>query len=119
MTRNTANGLIAALDSILDRERQALTNGALDQLTDLMTEKDEIIEQITAIESLEKAQLAPLREKVTRNQALLDSALSGIRAVAGRMSELRKVRGGLDTYDSAGRKTRFGIHNEPNLEKRA
>lgn len=119
MTADATQDLIDRLDSILDRERHALTSGALDMLTDLMAEKDSVIDQITATEIVEHGRLAPLREKVSRNQALLDSALAGIRAVAGRMADLRKVRDGLETYDSSGRKTRFGTNADPSVEKRA
>ncbi len=119
MTTDTTDELVDRLDAILDRERQALTGGMLDMLTDLMAEKDQVIDQITAFESIGQDRLTPLRDKVHRNQALLDNALAGIRAVATRMAELRKVREGLETYDSAGRKTRFGTTASSSIEKRA
>lgn len=119
MTVDTTQALIDRLDDILDRERKALTSGGLDLLADLMVEKDEVIDKITAMESLEHGRLAIVREKVHRNQALLDSALAGIRAVAGRIAELRKVRSSLETYDRAGRKTRFRTQTESSVEKRA
>lgn len=119
--------LFDALDALLDRERAALTGGALDQLTALMEEKDAIMDRLGALGGETGGEtgaaggdrLAPLRDKVRRNQELLDSALSGIRAVADRMAELRRVRDGLETYDRAGRKTRVGIRADQRLEKRA
>ena len=119
MTDETPQGLIDALDRILDQERQALMQGALDQIDDLMREKEALIDKINAAEAIESASLANLQDKVARNQALLSSALEGIRAVANRMADLRRVRSGLETYDHRGRKKSFGIHPQSHVEKRA
>ena len=51
--------------------------------------------------------------------ALLDTALEGIRAVADRVSALRRVRDTLETYDQTGRKTTFESMHKGRVEKRA
>ncbi|MEY8842375.1 flagellar export chaperone FlgN [Cribrihabitans sp. XS_ASV171] len=109
----------AALDALLEREREALVAGRLDGLDRLLTEKEALIERINAMGTLARVQIEALERKVTRNRDLLDSAREGIRAVADRMAELRRVRRGLETYDRAGNKQRHPVRGSAQLEKRA
>ncbi|MFV0512262.1 MAG: flagellar biosynthesis protein FlgN [Jhaorihella sp.] len=111
--------MIATLDDLLDRERQALVAGELDELADLMAEKEALIGEIGVPDPRAQAGLNRLRDKVHRNHALLNSALEGIRAVAGRLADLRQVRRGLETYDRSGRKTVFDTRARQHVEKRA
>ncbi|AAV96686.1 flagellar protein FlgN [Ruegeria pomeroyi] len=119
MDNEDLDDLITSLDELLELERGALVRGELDQLGRMTDEKERLVERINAAPELRRDQLSPLHQKVTRNQALLNSALEGIRAVANRMSELRRVRQGLETYDSAGQKHRFATPAKTRLEKRA
>jgi len=119
MTHETPHQLIDALDSILDHERHALIQGDLESIGDLMLKKEVLIDKINTLEDAEQENLSGLREKVSRNQALLNSALEGIRAVANRMDDLRKVRSGLETYDQRGRKQNIGAYSSTKIEKRA
>lgn len=111
--------LIDELDEILDQERSALVRGELTQIEDLLARKETIIAQLNTIDSLERQALTQVQTKVSRNQELLNSAMEGIRSVATRMSELRKVKKGLDVYDRAGRKARYGTTMGQRLEKRS
>jgi hypothetical protein len=45
--------------------------------------------------------------------------MQGIKAVANRMAELRKVRKGLDVYNRSGQRTSFATTGSLKLEKRA
>ncbi|MBK0325727.1 flagellar biosynthesis protein FlgN [Rhodobacteraceae bacterium F11138] len=119
MTHETPQDLINALDSLLDREKHALLKGDVEQVGKLLHTKEQLIDQINILQTAEQLQLAAVQEKVTRNQALLNSALDGIRAVADRMADLRKVRGGLETYDQRGQKQKFGTQSFSSVEKRA
>jgi flagellar biosynthesis/type III secretory pathway chaperone len=119
MTDETPHALIDALDKLLETEREALVCGDLDQISSLMEAKESLIQRINALQTIENGSLTNLHEKVTRNQALLGSALEGIRAVANRMADLRRVRSGLETYDQNGRKTNFGLQSATKVEKRA
>lgn len=110
---------IEALDGLLDRERQALLDGDLDHLVSQLEEKEALIERLNDCEDAEGEPLKALQVKVLRNQALLDSALQGIRSVANRMSALHRIRRSLDTYDESGRKTTIESLVEPKVEKRA
>ncbi len=111
--------LINALDAILDQERVALIKGELTSLEPLLKEKDALISRLNDLGAAEKDSMASVQSKVVRNQALLSSAMEGIRAVAGRMAELRKVRKGLDVYNQSGARSSFSTSGAKALEKRA
>ena len=119
MTHDSAQDMIDELDTLLDQERGALVRGDLEQLGRLVAHKENLIGKINMLDALERSRLAHVHDKVARNQALLNSAMEGIRAVASRMAELRRVRHGLETYDRAGRKKRFGTQTHTSMEKRA
>ncbi|MFW8593746.1 flagellar biosynthesis protein FlgN [Cribrihabitans neustonicus] len=119
MSDQTPQQLIDELDVILDRERSALMDGNLGQLEELLARKENLITQLNAAHELEPDSLKQVQNKVSRNQQLLDSAMEGIRSVASRMAELRRIRKGLDVYDRSGRKTRYGTRGSTKLEKRA
>ncbi|MDU8929621.1 flagellar biosynthesis protein FlgN [Alisedimentitalea sp. MJ-SS2] len=110
---------IEAPDKLLDRERQALLEGDLEHLVTQLEEKEALIERLNECEDAGGEPLNALQVKVLRNQALLDSALQGIRSVASRMSALHRIRRSLDTYDESGRKTTIESLAEPKVEKRA
>ncbi len=119
MIDNKSQELIDELDSILEEERDALIQGQLEKLESLLARKDVLISELNAHDALDRESLIGVHEKVSRNQVLLDSAMQGIRTVAARMQELRKVRKGLDVYDKAGRKSSYSTRASLKLEKRA
>ncbi|OIQ28204.1 MAG: flagellar biosynthesis protein FlgN [Alphaproteobacteria bacterium MedPE-SWcel] len=119
LTDQTPQALIASLDKILDQERAALKEGQLHKLEGLLNQKEALFDKLNMISDLEKSALDTVNNKVARNQELLGSAMQGIKAVANRMAELRKVRRGLEVYDRSGRKTQFTTTGSLKLEKRA
>lgn len=119
MTRYEPADLIVELDRVLEQERKALTGGELDRLADLVVRKEAVIDRLGSLSPTDRDRIGELREKMTRNQVLLDSALDGIRAVAGRMAELRRVRKGLETYDKDGQRNRVDTGQQPTVERRA
>ncbi|KPD14302.1 flagellar export chaperone FlgN [Phaeobacter sp. 11ANDIMAR09] len=119
ITHQNPQNLIDELDEILDQERSALVRGELDKIEELLARKETIIARLNTIDSLEREALAQVQTKVSRNQELLNSAMEGIRSVATRMAELRRVKKGLDVYDRAGRKARYGTTMGQRLEKRS
>lgn len=119
MTHETAQDLIDQLDELLDQEREALVKGELTAIAELTNKKEHLISELNALDRLERSALAGAQTKLKRNQDLLNSAMAGIQAVATRMAELRKAREGLDIYDEAGRRTRYGMTSCTKLEKRA
>ncbi len=113
------NDPIKALEDLLDLERTALVQGDLGDLGRLTPEKENLIGAINELNVLDSDDLIRVQKKVARNQALLTSAAEGIRAVADRMSELRRVRQEFSTYDASGQRSGFAVRGRAKLEKRA
>jgi len=116
---NKFENTISELDDLLEVERDALLSGNLDQIGRLLERKETLIDELSALERFETDTLQNLTVKLKRNQALLDSALEGIRKVAKRLAALRRVRSTLDTYDSSGTKKAIDVVSEGSFEKRA
>ncbi|MDX1819437.1 MAG: hypothetical protein R3197_00950 [Paracoccaceae bacterium] len=114
-----ATVILASLDDLLDRERIALLNGDLDAISRGLREKERLIDALNALHGDQDEDLSAIRNKAQRNQILLESALSGIRAVADRVAALRRVRDTLETYDQSGRKTAISTLRTGQVEKRA
>ncbi len=119
MTHDTIDSMIDDLDALLDSERRALVSGNLDELSQLHERKEKLISALNALDRLEAKALAGVRKKMSRNQALLSSAMEGIRTVADRMAELRRIRQSLSTYDRDGKRHQIPTSTEQKLEKRA
>lgn len=109
----------AELDALLDQEKTALVEGDLHQLADLIDRKEKLLEQFATTDALASKGMEALQGKAIRNQALLDSALQGIRTVANRFATLRKIRKSLETYDEFGHKTSLPALSDNKVEKRA
>lgn len=110
---------IARLDDLLDRERLALIQGDLSVIATILEEKEALLERLPELDGPARGNLASLQGKALRNQALLDSALRGIRSVANRFATLRRIRKSLETYDEFGQKTAFPASENNQVEKRA
>lgn len=119
MQHDEVQTTIDSLDDLLDAERTALLKGQLDDVSRLHTHKEALIEALNRFEFENPTALTGLNGKVARNQALLNSALEGVRSVARRLAAIRRVRQSLDTYDSFGRKQSVDLHNGGSVEKRA
>lgn len=117
--QDAASTILANLDDLLDRERAALLNGDLDGISRSLREKERLIDMLNALPASPEPELASIRRKVQRNQALLDGALEGIRSVAERLSALRRIRDTLETYDQTGQKTVLDGLRPGRVEKRA
>jgi hypothetical protein len=114
-----ASVVLASLDDLLDRERSALLDGDLDAVSRSLREKERLIDALNGIRPAGEDILGAIRDKVQRNQVLLDGALDGIRAVADRMSALRRIRETLETYDQSGHRTVIEGLRKGRVEKRA
>lgn len=110
---------IEALNTLLDAERAALLQGDLESLADMLPEKEALIEDMNGAPPVDIAAVQALGGKVRRNQLLLDGALEGIRAAVSRMSALREMRAGLETYGADGQKHRIATETDSSVEKRA
>lgn len=121
MAENTLSRteLFNALHLLLDREREALLEGKLREIPAIMTQKSDLIEQLSEADIDRAEVIRPLQHKLRRNQALFDQALAGIRSVAERLGALRNVGKSLDIYDGQGRRARIGNEDKGRLERRA
>ncbi|MCE8006481.1 flagellar biosynthesis protein FlgN [Aestuariivita sp.] len=119
MTTDTPQDLIDALDALLETERSALLAGNVAEINRLADHKEGLIDKLNALSDLAPPTLAPLHDKLTRNQTLIASALEGIRAVADRMAEMRSVRQSLQTYDRSGTIQEIAADPKRTVEKRA
>jgi hypothetical protein len=108
-----------SLDEVLEAEREALLRGDLEKLAEMVETKEALIARLNEIMGNDLPRLRELDVKVRRNQQLLDGALEGIRAVARRMAELRRIRGSLETYGSDGKKRNIEVEADRSIEKRA
>ena len=119
MTSEAVQHTIGALDALLDRERSALLEGDLEGLIGQFDEKKTLIDRLNGSGEVREAELKALQGKAARNQALLDSALQGIRSVADRMSTLHRIRQSLETYDETGQRRTIEGQPSRKMEKRA
>ena len=119
MPKTPEAGLIKSLEDVLELERNALVQGDLDRLHHTAPEKEKLIGAINDLDVFDSDELIRLQRKVERNQALLNSAAEGIRAVANRMAELRRVRQELTTYGADGQRSELAVRHQAKLEKRA
>ena len=120
MQDDTPISILKNMDALLEEERAALLSGDLDGLADMHDRKAALLDQLGRFEEIQaEAGLRDVQAKLQRNQALLDSALAGIRSVARRLAMVRRVRQSLEYYDEDGAKASVDIGVESTVEKRA
>lgn len=114
-----ASQLMDELNDLLDLERRALLSGDLEEVGRVLDTKEALLRELTENAASDTDGLQGLKEKLTRNQELIESAMKGIQAVAQRFATIRQVRKSLETYDSAGQRQKIEITSGGRLEKRA
>ncbi|KAA0910316.1 hypothetical protein FLO80_17735 [Aquicoccus porphyridii] len=114
-----AHDAVEALAALLEDERTALLAGDFERLIGMLDDKAALIDQLDAIDDPGEEMLVGIRRLLERNQGLLDSALAGIRGVAGRIGALHRMRRSLETYDRSGRRTTIEATIDHVIEKRA
>ena len=119
MAHDEMQQILDELNDLLDAERTALLDGRLDDVGRLHDRKARLVEALSDAEANSSSVPGPLRDKIVRNQDLLESASQGIRSVARRLAAIRRVRESLDTYDSRGRLKSVDLQPGTTLEKRA
>lgn len=113
-----ADPALVRLDRLLDEERALVRSGRLEELAELLVRKEALVARLTDRDAGVLAQQA-LRDKILRNQRLLEGALAGLGDVARRLERVRETRGALETYGSDGRRAAIGAHGGRRMERRA
>lgn len=119
MTDPLTEPTLAALDDLLEAEKAALLIGDLDGAVRLAAQKESLVAALSDLSAGARPALEAVQTKARRNEALLEGALEGIRAVADRLRILRETRRTLETYDSKGRRQSIGNTARPSVERRA
>lgn len=91
----------AELLALLDEERQALREGALDRVLHLNAGKNAAVERIDARRTPPEA-LTAIEAAASRNATLLAASAQGILAVIARLRDMQSAGGGT-TYGPDGR----------------
>ena len=86
--RRSAGTLLAHL---LDQESEALRSGNLSALTPIATEKSKILVNLES-ERVKPSDIATIRAKAARNEALLAAAIRGVKTARDRIAELDVVK---------------------------
>ncbi|NGM44384.1 hypothetical protein G5B31_02405 [Rhodobacter sp. SGA-6-6] len=95
----------AALETILDRSREALAAGDLAALAGLAAETEAALADAGCCG---RALAGRLAEKARRNERLIAAALAGVRAARRRAQDLTD-QGRFSTYDAGGRRGQPGL----------
>jgi len=119
MTTSDDTELTHRIEALLSQERDALLSGDLRALGDLAEEKERLAACLQELGPERRAALRGLHDMASRNQALLDGTLAGIRRASARLSACRRLRGAMDTYDPQGNKTAIPGVVSRKVERRA
>lgn len=95
------NDRIAAINALLQGERQAILQGAYDGLAGIAERKAALMTDL-AQGAIDRAALRQIQSDIAHNQDLLAAAIAGVKSARLRLDELAKVRTGLMTYDAQG-----------------
>lgn len=87
---------------LLEREKQAILSADFDTLARILAEKEALMPLLHP----SRTELQGLRDKVSRNGRLLESAMAGLRSAQKRLSILREVGSSLSTYTKDGARSR-------------
>lgn len=93
---------VLELDTLFDKERQAIFDGLFDELRLISAKKNQMIAQIPNLRISGQA-IGDILKKAKRNQDLLAAAVRGVRMVSNRLNTIRKESGSLKTYDKSGK----------------
>jgi flagellar biosynthesis/type III secretory pathway chaperone len=119
MSDDTHEDTLQSLEQLLNAERAALLAGDLEGLSEMISTKEALIGQLNDKGPGDIAAWQALDQQLKRNQLLLDGALDGIRAVAGRLAKLREMKGPLETYGADGLRHQIETDAQSTVEKRA
>jgi hypothetical protein len=113
-----ASDPVARLERLLEDERAAILDGALDRLEGIAAAKAAAAEGIGPAPVATPERLARLRAAAEGNRRLLDGAAEGLRAAIRRIEAARRAAAHLDTYTEGGARADLAAPR-PTLSRRA
>ena len=114
-----ANSFSNNLETLLEREYDALLSGNLSAFEHLISEKAALLETVTTLPKTELGRVKAMRHRIARNQRLAQSAIKGMRAAIVRAKDIKDVSLGLRTYEKDGRNKLVSVRSGEELSKRS
>ena len=109
--------ILDQLSEILAKERSAMLAAKFDDVTALGPNKFSLLAAIEESD-VSAADLAILKVDIAHNQALLESAISGITHAMKRLADINHVRENLNVYSQDGQLANVPT-DRPKLERKA
>ncbi|AML51030.1 hypothetical protein [Falsihalocynthiibacter arcticus] len=110
--------LAVELELLLDKERENILAGAIENFAKFTQAKALLTEKLLKEPAPEAAILARIRIKASRNQRLLGAAVCAIRSVNGRLTAIRGQNKALSTYTNTGQRQQLGSNGNVRFERR-
>ncbi len=95
------NDFITDLNTLFEKERDAIFDGSFKDLQVISTRKNQMIKQVPALQFSQEV-IFDLMTKAKQNQDLLAAVVRGVRMVNNRINAVRHNSGGLESYDKSG-----------------
>lgn len=111
--------VLEELDDLLSREKTHLLKGDLPKFSELLNEKEALLQRLSEAPSSDSANMQQVQMRMQYNQSLLEAAMRGIRSAADRLQDMRAIREGIETYDSRGRRQVLPNAGAGGFERRA
>ncbi|MEE9426687.1 MAG: flagellar biosynthesis protein FlgN [Paracoccaceae bacterium] len=109
-----ARTALGALEDLLDKERSDILAGRFGGLQQVVAEKVRLIQRVRQTD--QGNEFMRVKEKATRNQAMLMAAAQGVRAVSDRLAKGVSVQTTFKTYDKSGHHVKV-VFGSQNLER--
>ncbi|MGC8201109.1 hypothetical protein ACP2AV_00245 [Aliiroseovarius sp. PTFE2010] len=98
---------VSALEKMLVKERDAILESDFQTLSKLGDKKEALLKRV-AVECHEADSLRQLQQKLTANNALLDSAARGIKSAVNYIGDMQASPKPLQTYGPLGERNELG-----------
>lgn len=118
MNSTSPDSLAVELELLLDRERENILAGGIENFAKFTHEKAILTEKLLKERAPEVSILARIRTKASRNQRLLAAAVRAVRSVNGRLTAIRGQKNSLTTYTNTGKRQQLGSNGNVRFERR-
>lgn len=113
---------LASVLDCLDRERDLMVSGDLLSLSQVVEEREQLVESLGIFSEAFEPQHAPMigeiKARSQRNASLMEASMTGLRDAETLMNRIREQQSRLGTYDEGGKVSGTAV-TRPRHEKRA